>query len=81
MSISDLIPTFSTALSINLLLAFLVVYETVWIVYARFFHPLRKVPGPFLASVSRIWIIWNVSRADCEKTQRQLHEQYGMPVL
>ena len=78
MAFSDLAPNFSVAFAIKFLLASLVVYETAWIVYACFFHPLRKVPGPFLASVSRIWIIWNVTRADCEKTQRRLHAQYGM---
>jgi hypothetical protein len=53
----------STALSFlsfrNILLALLgyfvarVVYQ---IVYYRYFHPLSKFPGPFWASVTRLWI-------------------------
>jgi hypothetical protein len=30
-----------------------VVYQ---IVYYRYFHPLSKFPGPFWASVTRLWI-------------------------
>lgn len=41
-----------------------------WIVYTRLFHPLAKVPGPWLASISRGWYMWQVHRGDMEKTQR-----------
>ncbi|EOA88692.1 uncharacterized protein SETTUDRAFT_106678 [Exserohilum turcica Et28A] len=49
----------------------------VWIVYARYLHPLAKYPGPFFASITRLWLIVDVARGGCEKTQRQLHEKYG----
>ena len=52
-------------------------YCVAWIVYARYFHPLAKYPGPFFASVTRLWLIVDVARGNCEKTQRRLHEQYG----
>lgn len=53
-------------------------YWILWIFYARFFHPLRSVPGPFLASISRAWIVDKTGRGDMEYTQRALHKKYGM---
>jgi len=55
----------------------LVAYWAAWIVYARHFHPLRKFPGPWLASVSRVWYMLQIARGDMEKTQRRLHKQHG----
>lgn len=66
----------STPLS-ALLLGLLLLYYIAWIVYARHFHPLAKYPGPFLASVSRVWIVTEIARGQAEKTQRCLHEQLG----
>ncbi|EUC31177.1 hypothetical protein COCCADRAFT_101960 [Bipolaris zeicola 26-R-13] len=48
-----------------------------WVVYARFFHPLAKYPGPFFASITRLWHIIDVTSGSSDKTQRQLHEKYG----
>ncbi|EXJ84620.1 hypothetical protein A1O3_05290 [Capronia epimyces CBS 606.96] len=58
----------------------LVVYWILWVVYARHFHPLHKIPGPWLASVSRLWYMLQIARGDMEYTQRRLHAQYG-PLL
>ncbi|KAI0482569.1 cytochrome P450 oxidoreductase [Xylariaceae sp. FL0804] len=55
----------------------LTVYCLGWIVYARTLHPLSKVPGPWLASVSRTWYMYHVARGDMEKEQRRLHAQHG----
>ncbi|KAI0120995.1 cytochrome P450 oxidoreductase [Xylariales sp. AK1849] len=55
----------------------LVVYWAAWIIYAQCFHPLSKVPGPWIASVSRLWYIVQVAKGDMEKTQRQLHAKHG----
>jgi len=57
--------------------AILVTYWVCWIVYARQFHPLRRIPGPWLASVSRLWYMQQIARGDMEYTQRRLHQQYG----
>ncbi|KAI1300897.1 cytochrome P450 oxidoreductase [Xylaria venustula] len=57
-----------------------VTYWVGWIIYARNFHPLSKVPGPWLASVSRVWYMMQIATGQTEKTLRRLHEQYG-PVL
>jgi hypothetical protein len=31
------------------------IYVIGWIVYCRFFHPLARVPGPFLASITEFY--------------------------
>lgn len=51
-----------------------------WILYTRFIHPLCDVPGPFWASVSRIWIAIHVSRGNAEFAQRDLHRKYGKSI-
>lgn len=53
------------------------IYLTSWIIYCRYLHPLRAIPGPFLASVSRAWIVWRTASGDMEHTQRALHWKHG----
>ena len=48
-----------------------------WIVYCRYFHPLHAIPGPFLASISRAWIVFKTASGDMEHTQRALHKKHG----
>lgn len=55
----------------------LVCYWTVWIIYARFFHPLSDVPGPFWASISRMWIMYQTARGDAERTELAWHRKCG----
>jgi hypothetical protein len=52
-------------------------YCIAWVIYARTLHPLHKVPGPWLASVSRAWIMYHTWRGDMEHVQRALHKKYG----
>jgi hypothetical protein len=49
-----------------------------WVVYARRFHSLAKYPGPFLASITRLWLVIDVARGNSDKTQRRLHRIYGL---
>ncbi|KIX04389.1 uncharacterized protein Z518_05257 [Rhinocladiella mackenziei CBS 650.93] len=63
--------------SLGLLLGTIAIYWILWIVYARNFHPLSKIPGPWLASVSRLWYMIQIARGDMEHTQRRLHAQFG----
>ncbi|KAI0021645.1 flavonoid 3',5'-hydroxylase [Xylariomycetidae sp. FL0641] len=53
---------------------------TYQIVHYRLFHPLSKFPGPFWASVTRLWLTYhNVKADECEVIQA-LHKKHG-PVV
>lgn len=41
------------------------------------FDPLRKIPGPFLARFTRLWLLRKYSRGDFQKTNVELHKKYG----
>ena len=56
----------------------IITYWAVWIVYARWFHPLAKFPGPFWASITRVWTLLHVLPGDAEKRQMKLHAKYGL---
>lgn len=56
----------------------LCLYFIGWIVYCRLLHPLRSIPGPFFASISRAWIVFSTAKGDMELTQRALHRKYGI---
>ena len=62
--------------SARLALAF-VLLELCWILYCRVLHPFSDIPGPFLASFSRLWIRGSVASGRAEHTQRALHKKYG----
>ena len=53
------------------------IYLIGWIIHCRYFHPLRSIPGPFLASISRAWISYRTMTGDMEHTQRALHKKHG----
>lgn len=55
----------------------LAAYWLVWMVYARTIHPLAKIPGPFWASISRIWFQRRMYMGDYEVVMRALHVKYG----
>lgn len=57
-----------------------VAYTVLWIVYAVTLHPLAKVPGPFWASVTRLWYMFKVHQGHFDQVQRALHKKYG-PVV
>ena len=63
---------------LQLFLVGLFVYQVVWIFYCRYLHPLRFIPGPFPASVSRTWIVFKTMTGDMEHTQRALHKKHGI---
>ncbi|TIA09022.1 flavonoid 3',5'-hydroxylase [Aureobasidium pullulans] len=54
-----------------------VIYQ---IVYYRWFHPLSKFPGPFWASVTRLWIAYHNLKEDEPMVAFELHKRYG-PVI
>ncbi|KAH7303652.1 cytochrome P450 [Stachybotrys elegans] len=49
-------------------------------IYYAYFHPLAKVPGPKLYSLTSLPYIYHVARGDWHETLRSLHNRYG-PVV
>lgn len=68
------LPTLLTAISIILM-----VWEASWITYYRFFHPLSKVPGPYLASISEFYRFYHnyIRRGALYREFDRLHDKYG----
>lgn len=61
-----------------LLLSFLFLGSVVaYVVYQRFFHPLASVPGPFWASLTRLWITKHSWDGDMHRTMIALHAKHG----
>ncbi|KAK6392882.1 hypothetical protein LTR65_002964 [Meristemomyces frigidus] len=60
-----------------LLPAVLIALPFVYTVYQRFFHPLASVPGPFWASLSRLWMTKHAWDGDMNTTMITLHAKYG----
>jgi hypothetical protein len=46
-------------------------------IYNRYFHPLRRVPGPFWASLTRLWWIRVAVSGKQHIVHVQCHEKYG----
>ena len=53
------------------------IYLLVRALYRAYATPLRNVPGPWLAKYSRLWQLYAVYSRRFEKTNIQLHHQYG----
>ncbi len=43
----------------------------------RYFSALYSIPGPFWASITRAWRVKEVYNGGMEKTELELHRQYG----
>lgn len=50
------------------------------IVYNAYLHPLRNVPGPFLAGITELWRTAKYSQGQWHQDIVDLHRQYG-PVV
>lgn len=55
-------------------------YLLIYVVYQRYFHPLAKYPGPFVASITNFFKLYHHSRIQLPQTIQALHERYG-PVV
>jgi cytochrome P450 len=64
-------------LPLLLVVVCLPVYYIGWIVYARTLHPYADIPGPFFASISRLWVANLIRRGDFEKFLLRLHKKHG----
>lgn len=49
-----------------------------WFVGSWLFSPLRDIPGPTLASFSRLWHIIHIVRGDQNVELVDLHEKHGV---
>ena len=55
--------------------ALLIGYQIAVIIYRRFFHPLNKVPGPFLPAVTTLYQTFYNGRYYLEV--EKFHKKYG----
>ena len=47
------------------------------IIYRRLFSPIRNIPGPALASISRFWHIYHIIKGDQNLALIKQHEKHG----
>jgi cytochrome P450 len=71
------IPLAGQASNTVLVAFFVTACLSAYIVYQRFFHPLSSVPGPFWASLTRLWITKHSWDGDMHRTMIALHERHG----
>ncbi|PSK59191.1 Isotrichodermin C-15 hydroxylase [Elsinoe australis] len=55
----------------------LVLLATAYVSYHRFLHPLAKVPGPFWASLTRLWHLKKSRDGDLHRVMIDLHAKHG----
>lgn len=51
-----------------------------YVVYQRLLSPFSRIPGPFWASLSRLWLAWHAYKGDVHAVTVRLHEKYGKVV-
>lgn len=57
--------------------AVIAVLLIVYVFYQRFFHPLAKYPGPFLASLTDLWQVNQFLSLQQPYNLTRLHEKHG----
>lgn len=67
------------AAAVGVVLAAVAAGWLAWTIYSRTLHPLAKYPGPFEASVTRLWLFRLVQGGKADQKQRKLHQKYGPP--
>ena len=55
-------------------------FGLIYLVWVREATPLRKIPGPYLASVSKLWMIYKTRQLKRHELDLELHDTYG-PVV
>lgn len=56
----------------------LLLYSISWVIYTRYFHPLSGIPGPFWASISRVWLAKQAAGGNLDQVVRNLHKELGI---
>ncbi|KAK3690287.1 cytochrome P450 monooxygenase-like protein [Podospora appendiculata] len=59
------------------LVASVIAYSVVWVVYALWFHPLARYPGPRFAAISNIWYAWAWTSGKWPTIMKETHDKYG----
>ena len=54
-----------------------VFFFAVYAIYQRYFHPLANIPGPFWASVTRLWLVQKTRTLQRHRIEMDLHKKYG----
>lgn len=49
-------------------------------VWRRYVSDIADVPGPVVASVSRVWNLWRLVKGDIDQRCIALHEKHGMSI-
>lgn len=62
------------------LLSALCIPPLAYVVYQRYFHPLAKYPGPFWASITPFWKLWQFLNYRLPQSILELHQKYGAVV-
>jgi hypothetical protein len=57
--------------------SFAVIYVTYYVIYQRYFHPLSRFPGPFLASLTDLWQVYQFLSLKQPYNLTDLHAQHG----
>ena len=67
-------PTLLSGIAVSLMF-----WEVGWIIYYRYFHPLARVPGPYLASVSELYRFYHnfIRKGALYHEFDRLRDQYG----
>ncbi len=59
------------------ILSVLAVLGVSYFIYLRYFHPLARIPGPFLASITRLWLVAKAQTWQRHWIEIALHKKYG----
>jgi hypothetical protein len=78
-SILDLF-SLATPSGIGSYICLLLVIVISYISYHRYFHPLAGIPGPFLASTTRLWLVYHARQFKRHTLEQSLHQKYGSVV-
>ncbi|EWZ28072.1 hypothetical protein FOZG_18206 [Fusarium oxysporum Fo47] len=55
-------------------------FIVLYVIYQRLFSPFSNIPGPWAASVSRLWLTWHAYKGDLHLVMMALHKNHGSVV-
>lgn len=71
----------STSLSLSMVVSGIISLAFAWLlgsyIWYRYLSPISDIPGPFLASFSRLWLIKSILRGRSARELSELHEKHG----